>query len=71
MKAAAANPFRFAFAGMIAMAAALPKRLDASRAISCGFRVDLLGPGPELGFEDIIRIHAEDDLDSLTPFEAS
>jgi hypothetical protein len=49
---------------MIAMAATLPKHLDASRAASCGFRADLLGPGPELDFNDIIRIHAEDDLNT-------
>jgi nucleoside-diphosphate-sugar epimerase len=54
-------------AAMIAMAATLPRHLDASRALSCGFRADLLGPGPELDFNDIIRIHAEDDLNSAAP----
>jgi nucleoside-diphosphate-sugar epimerase len=49
---------------MIAMAATLPKHLDTSRALSCGFRADFLGPGPELDFNDIIRIHAEDDLNT-------
>ena len=52
---------------MIAMAATLPRHLDASRAISCGFHPDLLGAGPELDFNDIIRIHAEDDLNAATP----
>jgi nucleoside-diphosphate-sugar epimerase len=47
---------------MMAIAAGLPQRFVTDRAEALGFRADALGLGPESRFEDIIRIHIEDDL---------
>lgn len=47
---------------MTRIAAGLPERFSAERAAALGFRADGLGLGPEETFEDIIRIHIEDDL---------
>ena len=47
---------------MVAIAAGLPQRFVTDRADALGFRADCLGLGPEASFEDIIRIHIEDDL---------
>lgn len=47
---------------MVAMAAGLPQRFVTNRAEALGFRADGLGLGREASFEDIIRIHIEDDL---------
>jgi nucleoside-diphosphate-sugar epimerase len=47
---------------MAAIAAGLPQRFVTDRADALGFRADGLGLGPEASFDDIIRIHFEDDL---------
>lgn len=47
---------------MAAVAAGLPQRFITDRAEALGFRADGLGLGPEASFDDIIRIHIEDDL---------
>ena len=47
---------------MEAIAAGLPQRFVTDRAEALGFRADGLGLGPEASFDDIIRIHIEDDL---------
>ncbi len=47
---------------MEAIAAGLPQRFTTDRADALGFRADGLGLGPEGSFDDIIRIHIEDDL---------
>jgi len=49
---------------MEAIAAGLPKRFVTDRAEALGFRADGLGLGPEASFDDILRIHVEDDLGS-------
>jgi nucleoside-diphosphate-sugar epimerase len=47
---------------MVAIAAGLPQRFVTDRAEALGFRADGLGLGPEASFDDLIRIHIEDDL---------
>lgn len=47
---------------METIAAGLPQRFVTDRADALGFRADGLGLGPEASFDDIIRIHIEDDL---------
>ena len=47
---------------MTGIAADLPRSFTVERAKALGFRADGLGLGPEESFEDIIRIHIEDDL---------
>jgi nucleoside-diphosphate-sugar epimerase len=47
---------------METIAAGLPQRFITDRAEALGFRADGLGLGPEASFDDIIRIHIEDDL---------